>query len=191
MSLPAIVLAAGASRRLGQAKQLLKFGGETLLERAIRLARQAGAAPIWVVLGAQHSIIAASVSLPGAIGVFNPDWEQGLSTSIHAGLRALGAGAAGTLILSCDQPRLSADHLRALIAAFAGQTEPAIVASAYAGKRGVPAVFPRAVFPHLLALRGDTGARDLLREPPCPLVAIDFPGGEVDIDTPGDLAERG
>jgi molybdenum cofactor cytidylyltransferase len=93
------------------------------------------------------------------------------------------------LILSCDQPRLSAAHLRALIEAFAVQSQPTIVASAYAGVHGVPAVFPRRVFADLLALKGDKGARALLVKPLCPVIALAFEGGEEDIDQPGDLAQ--
>jgi molybdenum cofactor cytidylyltransferase len=93
------------------------------------------------------------------------------------------------MILSCDQPRLTADHLRALIEAFCEQAEPAIAASAYAGTLGIPAVFPRQVFSALQALSGDKGARALLMKPPCPLVAVDFAGGEIDIDLPADLAQ--
>ena len=91
--------------------------------------------------------------------------------------------------MSCDQPRLTAAHLRALIEAFTAQDEPSIVASAYAGVHGTPAVFPRFAFPHLLALTGDRGARVLLTQPPCSLIALPFEGGEVDIDQPADLAE--
>ncbi|MGA2168405.1 MAG: nucleotidyltransferase family protein [Terracidiphilus sp.] len=191
-SVAAIVLAAGASRRLGQPKQLLVLGGETLLERAIRLSNQAGAAPVLTVLGAHREIIRASVALNHAIPVINDRWEEGIATSIYAGLAALDAvepGAPGALILGCDQPHLTAAHLRALIETFAAQTEPSIVASAYAGVLGVPAVFPRLVFPGLLALRGDKGARTLLVQPPCPLIALPFSGGEVDIDQPGDLPQ--
>ena len=187
----AIVLAAGASRRLGQPKQLLLHGGETFLERAIRLANEAGATPVLAVLGAHRETIRASVCLNRAIPVINDCWEQGIATSIHAGVNSLDAvapNAKATLILSCDQPRLTAGHLRALIESFAAQPEPSIVASAYAGVLGVPAVFPRLVFPELLALRGDKGARALLVEPPCPLIALPFPGGEVDVDQPADLA---
>jgi molybdenum cofactor cytidylyltransferase len=187
----AIVLAAGASRRLGQPKQLLMHGGETLLGRAIRLANEAGATPVLTVLGAHSEIICASVVWNHAIAVINGHWEQGIATSIHAGLDSLDAAAPGakaTLILSCDQPRLTAGHLRALIESFAAQNEPSIVASAYAGVLGVPAVFPRLVFPDLLALRSDKGARALLAQPPCPLIALPFPGGEVDVDEPADLA---
>jgi CTP:molybdopterin cytidylyltransferase MocA len=190
MPVAAIVLAAGASRRLGQPKQLLMHGNETLLERAIRLAREAGASPVVVVLGAHIHIIRASIPFKNAVSVVNNHWEQGISTSIHAGLRTLeeaAPDATGALLLSCDQPRLTSAHLRALIESFTAQGAAAIAASAYAGVLGVPAVFPRAVFPDLLALRGDTGARTLFAEPPCPLKTVEFAGGEVDIDLPADL----
>jgi molybdenum cofactor cytidylyltransferase len=192
MSVAAIVLAGGASRRLGQPKQLLMHGGETLLERAIRLANEAGAAPVITVLGANFEMIRASVTLTNSIQAINERWEQGISTSVHAGLHALEEAAplaAGALILACDQPRLPSDYLRVLIETFATQAEPSIVASAYAGVVGIPAVFPRMAFPHLRALRGDRGARALLVEPPCPVIATPFPGGEVDIDQPGDLSQ--
>ena len=128
----------------------------------------------------------------GASLAINDQWEQGIATSIHAGLGALdaaGPNAKGALILSCDQPRLTAIHLRTLFECFAEQSEPSIVASAYSGVLGVPAAFPRTVFQDLLALRGDQGARALLMQPPCPLMSVPFPGGEVDIDDPGDLAQ--
>jgi CTP:molybdopterin cytidylyltransferase MocA len=192
MPVAAIVLAAGASRRLGQPKQLLMYGNETLLDRAIRLAREAGAFPVVVVLGAHIHIIRASISFKNAVSVVNNHWEQGISTSIHEGLRTLDEAApdtTGALLLSCDQPRLTSTHLRALIETFTAQGDAAIAASTYAGVLGVPAVFPRAVFPELLALRGDTGARSLFVEPPCPLKTVEFAGGEVDIDLPADLEE--
>jgi molybdenum cofactor cytidylyltransferase len=188
----AIVLAAGASRRLGQPKQLLMHDGETLLERAIRLASKAGAAPVVVVLGAYQEQIRQALTMKDSNITINEQWEQGIASSIHAGLAALEATdpkAKGALILSCDQPRLTAIHLRALIETFVLQGESLIVTSAYAGVLGIPAAFPRAVFPELLALRGDQGARALLLQPPCPLLPVPFPGGEVDIDQPGDLTQ--
>lgn len=188
----AIILAAGASRRLGQPKQLLVYGGETLLARSIRLADEAGAVPVFAVLGADHEKFRAVGGVKNAIFVINENWEQGIASSIHAGLAALdevGPTVPGVLILGCDQPRLTAAHLCALIARFTRRTKPCIVASAYAGVHGIPAVFPRIAFPHLLALSGDKGARALLAKPPCPLITVPFEGGEVDIDQPGDLAE--
>jgi len=188
----AIVLAAGASRRLGQPKQLLMYGGETLLERAIRLAGEAGAAPVVTVLGANYEVICASVEgMSNSVPVINDQWEKGMATSIQAGLKALDAVAPqvnGVVILACDQPRLMKDHLRALLDGFIAQAGSAIVASSYAGVVGIPAVFPRMAFPALGALRGDKGARAVLVNPPCPLISMAFPGGEVDIDLPEDLA---
>jgi CTP:molybdopterin cytidylyltransferase MocA len=192
MTVAGIVLAAGASRRLGQPKQLLMLDGETLLERAIRQAAESGADPVFVILGAHSEQIRATVSLTHAIPVLNSAWEQGIASSIQAALGALDASApqaSGALILTCDQPRLTAAHLRALLQAFAAHPAPAIVASAYAGILGIPAVFPRQVFADLRALRGDKGARALLMHPPCPLLALPFLGGDIDIDEPADLAQ--
>jgi CTP:molybdopterin cytidylyltransferase MocA len=187
-----MVLAAGASRRLGQPKQLLMLDGETLLARSVRLANEAGAAPVLVVLGANSELIGSAIPAGSATVVMNENWEQGIASSIHAGLKALDpaeSDVGGVLILACDQPRLSAEHLRELIQSLAGQRETSIVASAYAGVHGIPAVFPREAFPHLLALSGDKGARALLMQPPCPLIALAFEGGEVDIDRPDDLEQ--
>ncbi len=190
MPVAAIILAAGASRRLGQPKQLVPVDGEPLLARALRLAKEAGAEPVIAVLGAHAELIRPAISFDGAVLVVNDRWQQGMATSIHAGLHALATHAPesdAALILACDQPRLTADHLRSLLAVHAAKAEPSIVASAYAGTTGTPAIFPRQVFPRLLALRGDKGARALLADPPCPLIAVPFEGGEIDIDLPSDL----
>lgn len=190
MSFPAIVLAAGASRRLGQSKQLLKQGSETLLERALRVAHEAGAKPIFAVLGANFDIISATIPFQNAIRVFNQNWEQGIASSIHAGLQAVEEsvpGADAVLVMGCDQPRLSADHLRNLMGRYSAQDLPSIAASSYAEVLGAPALFPRSTFADLLALRGDKGARGLLEQAPCPVIPVAFPGGEIDIDSPEDL----
>lgn len=192
MSVAAIILAAGASRRLGQPKQLVGFEGESLLERALRFAREAGASPVLAVLGANFAPICASTPFNEAIPVFNEKWEQGMSTSIHAGLHEADVRApeaVGALVMSCDQPRFSANHLRALLRAFdAAQSEPTIVASNYSGIHGIPAVFPRSIYPKLHGLHGDKGARALLAKPPCRIVAVACSGCEIDIDLPEDLS---
>jgi CTP:molybdopterin cytidylyltransferase MocA len=191
MSIAAILLAAGASQRLGQPKQLLEFEGETLIVRALRLAQEAGASPLVAVLGAHHEKIGASIQTKDVTAVINRDWKQGIATSICAGLRtteSLNSAVPGVLVLTCDQPRLTANHLRALLRSFSVQTTPCCVASSYAGICGTPAVFPRSTFPDLYALRGDRGARTLFRDPTRSLVTLPFPGGEIDIDVPDDLA---
>jgi len=148
--------------------------------------------PVVAVLGANRDAIRATVRFENAIVVVNENWQQGLSTSIHAGLRAVESTAeniAGIILMTCDQPRLNADHLRSLIKAFESQSAPAIIASEYAGVHGTPAVFPHGALPRLFALRGDRGARALFVNPPCPVIALPFIGGEVDIDLPTDLSQ--
>ena len=195
MTVASIILAAGGSSRLGQPKQLLMHGGETMIERAIRLANEAGAAPVIAVLGAHYEMISGAIPLHkpgGAIPVINDHWRLGIASSIHAGLRAVDLIAPpvhGVLILGCDQPRLTTGHLRELLKEFRRQDSPAMVASAYAETLGIPAVFPRQAFAELGALSGDTGARALFVRPHRPLLSIPFPGGEIDIDLPSDLVQ--
>lgn len=189
MTIPALILAAGASRRLGRPKQLIEFEGETLLNRTIRLARGAGADPVFLVLGAHFEEIRRTVPLQQVALVHNDEWKTGMASSIRAGLRALALGAPaakGVMLLTCDQPRLSVVHLRDLLEPYTEKKAP-IMASTYGGTRGTPAVFPREVFGRLSALEGDKGARSILVHPPCALIEVEFPGGEVDIDVPADL----
>ena len=138
--LAAIILAAGASRRLGQPKQLVRLGEETLLERAIRVAAEAGCAPVIVVLGASSAQILAQSSLAPAIIVLNSAWEEGMASSIRLGIGSLAPGTTAALLMTCDQPAVTAAHLRRL--ALEAPEEP--VASAYSERRGVPGVSSRA-----------------------------------------------
>ncbi len=173
----AVVLAAGASTRLGEPKQLVKLGGETLLERAVRTAREAGCSPVVAVLGAAAELIAEQCDLSDAVVVVNELWDEGMGSSLRVGLGAVG-GAEGVVLMTCDQPAVTAAHLRALM------DSGGVTASAYAGRRGVPAYFPASAFAGLLELKGDRGARDLLRM----AAAIELVDGEVDVDTAEDLA---
>jgi len=182
----AVILAAGSSSRLGQPKQLIQIAGKTLLERAIQSASETGCTPILVVLGANHAHILAKTALGGAIPVLNEAWSEGMSTSIRVGIHTLQTVALhtkGAVVMTCDQPSVTPAHLLALISE--GEHSGQVVVSAYAGRRGVPAYFPARVFPTLLQLQGDAGARTLLSDAP----ALDLPHGELDIDTPADLAQ--
>jgi molybdenum cofactor cytidylyltransferase len=217
----ALVLAAGASRRLGTPKQLLATdAGDTLLARTVRTAAAAGCDPIVVVVGANADVIMPelddliaalraeshaamdtesdapldtaagngvnerTVERPVSIDVvYNGNWSQGMSSSVVAGLEPLEhTGCSGAVLLVCDQPAVTAEHLRALIALHREQGGRAV--SSYARVRGIPAVWPRHDWPALLALTGDRGARVLLRgnEPAVPL-----PDGARDLDTPDDV----
>lgn len=189
---PAILLAAGASMRLGQPKQLLRlpaFGGETLIDHAVELARAAGAAPIFVILGAHAEEIHRECEMLDCILVRNEAWHQGMASSLRLGISAVlenAPAASGVMVLVCDQPGLSAEHLRRLLDAHAADAS-SIAASRYAGRTGVPTIFPRALFPALLELQGDQGARTMLQQPGAAIHPVDFPEGELDLDSPEDL----
>jgi CTP:molybdopterin cytidylyltransferase MocA len=177
----AVVLAAGGSTRLGQPKQLVTLSGETLLERAIRAAGEAGCAPIVVVLGASHVEILGAVQLGDALPVINSEWRTGMASSIRLGVRTLelvAQDAEGVLLMTCDQPAVTAPHLRLLISG------DRVNASRYARRNGAPAYFPKKHFADLMALAGDAGARALLAE----ARSEELVHGELDVDTAEDLA---
>lgn len=190
MSMPAVILAAGASTRLGQPKQLLTIEEETFVDRAVRMAAAAGASPVFVVLGANADMIQSSAKLTGATIVVNDAWAEGMASSIRCSIDAICKHlplAEGVLILACDQPSVTTEHLTYLIAA--SMRERRIAASFYAGRFGIPAVFPSSEFPNLLRLTGDKGARELLRKNSESVTGIAFAAGEMDVDTPADLAK--
>lgn len=191
MAMPAIILAAGASTRLGRPKQLVRSAGETLLDRTIRHVRQAGCDPVFVVLGANSEEITRTALLKDAQTIVNEEWRSGISTSIRAGITAvqtLCPESSAAMLLVCDQPNLTSAHLAELISQHQAAIQTAIIASVYAGNIGIPAIFPTSQFDSLLRLEGDVGARATLRKAECPLITIELPGGEFDIDTPEDLA---
>jgi CTP:molybdopterin cytidylyltransferase MocA len=181
MRTAAVILAAGDSTRLGQPKQLVTIHGETLLARTIRIALESGVDHVFTVLGANADALREHVRT--ATIVENPLWQQGMATSIRAGITAAGAFDAA-LLLACDQPAVTPFHLALLLASGAGKS---IAASRYATRNGIPAIFPQKYFPELLALEGDTGARHLLRAHKDEVVEIVLENGELDLDTPESL----
>ncbi len=189
MSVAAIILAAGASSRLGEPKQLLRFRGETLLARSVRLAAEAGAHPILAVVGAHWEQIREAVDLAPAAPVFHSNWAEGIASSLRAGVDALESQSprsGGALLMTCDQPYLTSVHLIALLDQFRAHHAERIVASSYSGAVGTPAAFPHDLYARLRALRGDKGARAVLDEESDKLVLVPFPFGELDIDRPED-----
>ena len=166
-----VVLAAGASTRLGRPKQLLRFGGETLVHRAARLALATGPIDAVVVLGAEADGVFASIDDLAVRRVDCADWQQGMSASLRAGIAALTAQCAGALVVLCDQPALDGAHLERLCRAW--RDAPACgAASAYAGRLGVPALLPRAWFGELAGGSGDRGARTVIAQHADEVVAI-------------------
>ena len=181
-----VLLAAGASRRLGEPKQLLRLHGETLVHRAARLGLATAPGQSLLVLGAQADATWAAVAGLALQRVDCPDWRTGLGASLRAGLAAVSADCEGALVLLCDQPALDTAHLRSLVEHWRHDPLRA-TASAYAGVLGVPALLPRRWFEALSRNAGDRGARDLLRERADEVVALPAPSLSVDIDRPGDL----
>ncbi|RTQ52114.1 nucleotidyltransferase family protein [Hymenobacter gummosus] len=183
--IPAVLLAAGASSRMGQPKQLLPYQGRTLLRHAAETALAAGCSPVVIVTGAVHAALAAEVrDLPVQL-IHNEVWEAGLGTSIGVGVRALeelAPEAAAVLLLLTDQPLVTPALLGELLTAWQQSGLP--VATAYADTVGVPAIFGRLVWPQLLALPAAAGAKPLLAKLGDELATVPFPAAAVDVDTP-------
>ena len=189
--LAAVVLAAGGSARLGRPKQLLRHRGTPLIVKSARLALGVAGAGVTVVLGSEHMRLRSLLrrDLTGVTAVRNPQWHEGLATSLAAGLDGVSQTAAATLIMLVDQAMLDAADLARL--AVCWRRRPGRPAAArYHGHAGVPAIIPRRWFKELSALEGDIGARRLLRQIG-DLSLVDMPSAAFDVDTPADAAALG
>jgi molybdenum cofactor cytidylyltransferase len=180
-----ILLAAGSSHRFGADKQSTLLDGVPMLTRAARLLLDAGFSKPIVVLGpraSDHRSLLAGLPLRV---VENDDAASGMASSLVVALDTTGDCDA-VVITVCDQPAVTVEHLRALVAAW-HDTGSSIVASSYAGTRGVPALFAATHFAELQQLRGDRGAGAFLTRHAESVQVLPLAGGEVDIDTPADL----
>lgn len=180
--LHAIVLAAGESRRLGRPKQLLRFRGSTLIERATRHAQAVCEHRVTVVLGANSDSIRPLVEALGANISINRDWKTGMASSLRVGIDSLPAGSAGTMLTLCDHPLVTVEQLDRLARIWTADPDRA-AASAYNGTIGVPAILPRRLYPALLGLTGDTGAKSVLRQELRRLITLAVPEASLDVDT--------
>lgn len=182
-----IVLAAGASTRLGQPKQLAKIAGQPALHRVVASATSLAGHAVTVVLGAHAADLSRLLAHSPASVVVNRHWEEGMASSIRCGLASLSLAADAILIVLGDQVAVTADDLKRLANAWNGD-EGTIAAATYGQQVGVPAIFPRAFFGELAELRGDQGARRLLERNSHRLVRVPMPNAAIDLDTPEDLA---
>ncbi|WP_433325411.1 nucleotidyltransferase family protein [Spirillospora sp. CA-294931] len=177
-----ILLAAGAGRRFGRPKALVELDGERLVDRGIRLLREAGCSPIVVVAGA------APLEVIGAVVVPNPDWSTGMGSSLRTGLAALPPGCPAAVVALVDQPKITPPAVRRLVAAYEAGAEVAV--ATYEGRPRNPVLFRAAHFPAVIAsATGDTGARTFLHAHPHLITHVpceDIASPE-DIDTPEDL----
>ena len=186
----AIVLAAGASTRLGQPKQLLQLDGESLLHRTVRIAGEANCVLIYVVLGFEADRMRLEITDLPVKPIINPDWKSGMGSSLRCGVEVLMKETplpGRVLVLLCDQAKLSAEILSSLIRTSVG-VNSLITASSYAGRLGVPAIFNEHLYADLLNVEGDQGARAVILRHTSQTSVVEFPEGAIDIDTPRDLA---
>ena len=186
MDTAALILAAGASRRMGTNKLLLDLDGEPLVRRAARRAHEAGLSPLIVVLG--HEARATRDALSGIPCLFaaNPDPDGPTSDSLHAGIRSLPAGVEAAVVLLADMVEVTSEMLAALPAAAGPDT--LVVASRYGAVTAPPALFRREIFPEVLAWNGEGCVRGMVRAHPEEAVLVDWPAEALtDLDTPEDL----
>ena len=187
----AIVLAAGRSTRMGGANKLTaEIGGKPLVRAVTEQALASHAHPVIVVTGHQRQAVAAALAEQPVQFVHNPDYEQGLSTSLKAGIAAMPSDVDGAVICLGDMPQVSAPLIDRLIEAFDPERGALIAVPTVEGKRGNPVVWSRRFFPDLGALEGDVGARHLIGTYADGVVEVPVSGrgAVLDIDTPDALA---
>jgi molybdenum cofactor cytidylyltransferase len=188
-----IVLAAGASSRMGEPKQLLRYEKETLLGRALRAALETRLGPVVVVLGSQADAMQEEIAALDVKIVVNQYWQEGMGSSIRCGLQTLETAMAGgtdaAILMLCDQPFVTSGIIRRLADAYIARGA-LVVASEYEAKGektlGVPALFSCALFPELMALRGAEGAKRVIMHHVAETEVIIMPEAGFDVDTPDD-----
>jgi molybdenum cofactor cytidylyltransferase len=187
----AIVLAAGRSTRMGGPNKLLeKISGKPLVRIAVEAALRSRAGPVVVVTGHERERVEAALNGLAVRLVHNPDYAEGLSGSVKAGLAALPVEAEAAIVCLGDMPQVESALIDRMIAAFDPENNALVVVPTFAGKRGNPVLWSRRFFPDLLALEGDVGARHLIGtyQEVVTEVPVENSGAVLDIDTPDGLA---
>jgi CTP:molybdopterin cytidylyltransferase MocA len=186
----ALILAAGEGSRLGQPKALVALNDELLVDRAVRVAHEAGCDPVAVVLGAYAHRVVQVAALDRAIVLVNEGWPEGIGSSLRCGLSALAdKQAPAAVVLLADQPEIGAETVRRVVGVWHDRRASAVTAS-YAGQPRNPVVLDVAIWPEVAEVaRGDTGARAWLRAHADEVVSVacDDLGSDADIDTASDL----
>ncbi len=183
-----ILLAAGQSARLGKPKQLLNYKGKTLLEHSLQVAIETQLQPIITVLGANADLLKKSIDHFNTKVVINQQWSEGMASSIRCGMEELikiTPTIAGVIIMVCDQPYVTAKLLIDLVEKYKYSLKP-IIASSYNNNIGTPALFDKTIFALLFSLKGDSGAKKIMKSNPDWVETVNFLFGEIDIDTTGD-----
>ena len=184
-----ILLAAGSSSRMGHPKQLLEIDGESLIRRAVKLAQRTSCQPLIVVLGAYRDQIEPEIADLACVPVINENWTEGMGSSLVRGLQYLLENSQqprGVLLMLVDMVGVQPDELQKMIELFE-QNEASIIAANYQNTLGVPAIFPAGLFEELLKLKGDEGARKILKANQDLVVSIPLTDAGMDLDTPEDF----
>lgn len=189
MKVSILILAAGNSSRLGSPKQLIEFEGKTLIERITEIALSISD-EVLIILGGNSALILPELErFKDTIStIYNPDWQEGMGTSIRVGVEKLVDKSDLILILLSDQPFISKVLLQKMLQTYANFQNP-IVSCVYNSTLGVPILFDESVFPELLKLHGEKGAKSFLHLYEGKISKIDFPEGSIDIDTLEDVAK--
>jgi len=179
----AILLAAGESNRMGQPKQLMPFGQSTILERTIDNLLNSAASETIVVLGYREEDIRKTIAGKPVKIAINPDYQQGMSTSIIAGLKQVDKRAPAVLIALGDQPFVDSQTINSLVEAFIANNR-GIIIPVYQGRGGNPVIFAIKYKGELLNLKGDVGGREIIKRHPDDAleVAVNCEGVLLDID---------
>lgn len=187
-----IILAAGASRRMGEPKQLLKIDNQTLIERAINLTQAIENQQTVVVLGANAEKISPHITQQATVEiVINENWKQGMGTTLKKGVEFFLARPIiydAIIVMVCDQPYLTTRKLQELITTYR-DNNVAIIATTYNNIKGVPALFANSLFTKLKTLNKDEGARKIIKNYKGAVITVDFPEGIFDLDTPAAYQE--
>jgi len=185
----AVILAAGSSSRLGHPKQLVKNKGKSLLQHTIDCIDKFEFNPSIVVLGANRNEILADINRHSSSVFINSDWSEGIASSIRFGLKKsleLNPSMKQILYLLSDQPYISSDVIQNIIDRHSTGNQ-IITASTYNNNIGVPAIFDESLFPKLLTLKGDTGAKKIMMQHRNNVQTFPFDDGAFDVDTEDDV----
>lgn len=181
-----LILAAGNSSRMGKTKQLLPYKNATLLEWAIEQAQKSVVKNVFCLLGANKEVIEKQLTSNIVEIIYNPNYKDGLSTSIVKGIEfLLNYNFDSVLIMLADQPHVTSEYLNSLIEASKNNPSK-LIASNYQGSVGVPAIFPKNYFNDLLDLKGDKGAKNFLLQQNNNVIKVNSTQNLLDIDTSED-----
>ncbi|MBW4646636.1 MAG: nucleotidyltransferase family protein [Goleter apudmare HA4340-LM2] len=186
-----IILAAGAATRMGKPKQLLVYQGQSLILHTVNVALASLCQPVIVVLGAYIEQIQPELITKPVQVVENSQWQQGMSSSIRTGMTALlktNSNFDAVIISLADQPLIPPHVFHQLIHSYQ-ETQKIIIACQYDNTVGVPALFSRTLFPELMQLAGDQGAKALIQKYRDTVLMVSLPAAAIDIDTPDDYQQ--